>query len=501
MPATHAIGGSISSSSLHGNGEIWINNGNPIDGSLTLNGDSAAIIRIDPVGTGAGSLILSGTITVDGQEIPIGDGGGEITVAAPSYRVIAVSQQFYQMTQMLEADLVSDGPLENIAVELQHLSTSDYMRSVGSLLQNSLASQTAMATKVAANNASIIHHRSNAPTAGFTLNTASSSDQLAIHEANDPSQYASFLQNEEAAINDRSLDAFTGSAIFDWLPDNEIGVYLLTSYTQSDIDATANQLGSESKQFDIHFGSDFEIVENLRVGGAIGYANIDSDADQNLGNTTVDAISLLSYANYFLTPNLRIDTSAGITYSNYDIERNIFVGASKTTATAATDARQYSFEIGANYLIDDLPVENLTLTPFAYLQYTKTEIDGYTESGAGTASQKVKDQEDISLVSSLGALVSYKIERGASVFEPFISASYQHEFKNDSRNVSFSFVGNPANPFTAIIDSTDENYYAFSTGFLYASPEDFSIRLNYDTNFENDNIESHRISAAIRFNF
>ncbi|QQE10075.1 autotransporter outer membrane beta-barrel domain-containing protein [Planctomycetota bacterium] len=385
-----------------------------------------------------------------------------------------------------------------LASSLGTLEIGEFNSALQTLSQNSLATQTTIASNISTNNAGMMHFRANNPTAGVNLSAnAVSSDRLARDFEDESFNYATFLQDEEAINNDE----MTGSPIFDWFSDSEAGVYLLTGYTQTDVDATSNHVGSDSKQMDILFGGDFLYNENLRLGGAIGYAAIESDAELDLGSTDVDAISLLSYANYHVTPKLRLDASAGVTFSQYDIERNIYIGSTKSTATAETDARQYTLEVGANYLIDELPIANLTVSPFGYLRYSKVTIDGYSESGAGAANQKVGEQDEISFVSSLGALLSYKFEYGESVIEPFVSASYEHEFDDGGREVKVAFTADPSNPFKATVDGLDENYYTVSVGSLFTLGERMVGQVNYETSLGNDDYDSQRISAGLRLNF
>ncbi|QQE13757.1 autotransporter outer membrane beta-barrel domain-containing protein [Planctomycetota bacterium] len=364
---------------------------------------------------------------------------------------------------------------------------------VESLQQNNLLSQSSTATNLATSNANAMHSRFNGVQQGQVFAWEPSSNQSNRVLAGGEREMSDYM----LMLSDDS-EELTGSPVFDWFNGHGGGLFLTSGFTHTDHNSTENQVGFESYQSDFLIGGDFMAAENLRVGGAIGYAYVTTDNLNSLGGSETNALNTQLYANYYAAPNLRIDLTAGYTYAAYELERNLFNGE---TAFGNTHNHQFTAEAGVNYLMEDTGVEGLVLTPFAYMRYVNSNINGYTETEAGHLGLKVDDQSNDSLTSSIGAVVSMKYELSNSVLEPFVSASYEHQFIDQDRSTDVSFIGDPANPFKAFVDGTDTDYVNLSVGSLWALSDKLMLRATFDTVLFHDELESQRVSAGFRFNF
>jgi len=81
------------------------------------------------------------------------------------------------------------------------------------------------------------------------------------------------------------------------------------------------------------------------------------------------------------------------------------------------------------------------------LQYVHLNVDGYTETGLPGADLTVNDNQSDSLRSLLGAHFSYALKSGSLIFNPHLSASWQHEFLDQSRGITSQFNGIGAGSF------------------------------------------------------
>src|ERR1700722_4960471 len=86
--------------------------------------------------------------------------------------------------------------------------------------------------------------------------------------------------------------------------------------------------------------------------------------------------------------------------------------------------------------------DRLTLGPIAGLQYVHLDVNSLNEIGAGAADLNVNSQDMNSLQSRVGGRIDYPLLPGTfSSFAADLHAAYQHEFLDDSRGISASFIG------------------------------------------------------------
>ncbi|QQE10916.1 autotransporter domain-containing protein [Planctomycetota bacterium] len=414
--------------------------------------------------------------------------------AGISPTITPTSSSMTQTMSAIDSAAQNNAAFNVVVTDILNLPTSQKQQAaVQSLQQNNVQSVAATSQNLASSNASAMHSRFNNVSQGqvFAFNPTSNqpNQQLAASDQ-EPTDYMLMISEESANL--------TGSPVFDWFNNHSGGIFLTSSFTHIDHNSTANQVGFESHQSDFLIGGDFLATDDLRVGAAIGYAYVTTDNLNSLGSSETNALNTQIYANYYAAPNLRIDATLGYTYADYQLERNLFSG---DTAFGNTHNNQFTAEIGANLLIPETPIENLILTPFAYLRYTNSNIAGYTETEAGALGLKVDSQSSDSLTSSIGTLASFKYELSNSVLEPFISASFEHQFIDQDRTSSVSFIGDPSTPFDAFIDATDENYVNLSVGSLWALSDKLMLRATFDTTLFHDELDANRLSAGLRINF
>ncbi|QDU32884.1 Autotransporter beta-domain protein [Poriferisphaera corsica] len=420
-----------------------------------------------------------------------------VKAAGISPTITPTSTGMTQTMSAIDQAAKNNTAFNTVVTDILNLTTPlKQQAAVQSLQQNNLLSQSATAANLASSNASAMHSRFNAVQQGQTFAFNPTSNQP--HQPNQPLAASQQEPTDYMLMLSADSESLSGSPIFDWFNRNSGGLFLTSSYSHTDHNSTANQVGFESYQSDFLIGADFMATENLRLGAAIGYAYVTTDNLNSLGSSETNALNTQIYANYYASPNLRFDATLGYTYADYQLERNLFNGE---TALGNTHNHQFTAEAGINYLIPETPIKNLILTPFAYLRYANSNIAGYTETEVGALGLNVKSQSTDSLTTSIGALDSFKYELSNSVLEPFISASYEHQFIDQQRSTNVSFIGDPSNPFKAFVDSTDENYVNLSLGSLWALSDKLIFHTTFDTTLFHDEMEAQRLSAGLRFNF
>ena len=186
---------------------------------------------------------------------------------------------------------------------------------------------------------------------------------------------------------------------------SRLGVFANGTFTSGDKDATSLEAGFDFKTYGATLGADYRFTDNFILGVTFNYmsTNIDFDSFSFLGSPDGGGIDTQSfgfsiYGTYYVSNQFYVDGIFNFGRNHYDIDRRIIYsipstdrtgtlipGATTTvnqTAQGGTNSTQYSFSVGAGY---DFHVQGFTVTPFARLEYSRLDIDGYQESINNTA--------------------------------------------------------------------------------------------------------------------
>jgi outer membrane lipase/esterase len=205
-------------------------------------------------------------------------------------------------------------------------------------------------------------------------------------------------------------------------------------------------------------------------------------------------------------------------WSSYDLSRTIRynipgtpIGTTDTSVnqTAKGDPDGFNFGIGATAGYD-FRWGALTAGPIGRINYFRSEVDGYRETISGTApgfglALNVDSQTVDSLVSGLGAQVSYAISTTIGVFVPQLRFEWVHEFLNDARSNQSHFVNDPTPSAATTIqwttDNPDRNYFNLGVGVAATFARGISAFVFYETVLGYQDVTQHRIAGGLRVTF
>lgn len=302
-----------------------------------------------------------------------------------------------------------------------------------------------------------------------------------------------------------------GASADDGLLSSKLGTFLNVNYNFGNIDSSTDQKGYDFNIGGITAGADYRFTNNFIVGAALSYLDASADFKNNAGNTDSRAVSGSIYSTYYATDNFYLDGVLSYGFINYDTRRKIrytiapFNGnpgeTVNTTAKGSPDGRQYSFSLGGGY---DYPTGAWTLGPYAYLNYTKLRVDSYRESrGAGWAMRF--DQQDIeSVISTLGAQVSYAVSTPQAVLLPQLWAEWRHEFQDDSRRIGARYLGDlttGGQEFKIDTEEPDRNYFNVGLGLSATFAKGWSGFISYDSLLGYERTSNHQIMLGGRLEF
>ena len=189
-------------------------------------------------------------------------------------------------------------------------------------------------------------------------------------------------------------------------------------------------------------------------------------------------------------------TAGGV--SNFDVTRNIvFPGFDASAQASPEGEEEYTYISGGR----DFHVQNWTFGPTAGLQYVHTNIDEFTERGAGLLDLDVNQHDTDSLRSRLGGRVYYAASDGNVVWRPFIDASWQHEFMLNGNSLTGQFDGAGVGAFTVAVPSNSRESALISVGTDIDIDKNTDVFTVYRMEAGASNFFAQSVEAGVKITF
>jgi outer membrane autotransporter protein len=192
----------------------------------------------------------------------------------------------------------------------------------------------------------------------------------------------------------------------------------------------------------IALGFDHALGADTTWGLAIGYAEggISHDNGDDQGLEGVRAALYGAHRLPLAGGELAVEASAGGAYTDFDSERVLRFGALDRKAKGETEAWSYWGNLSLRHT--SKLAGGVELSPQAALRALYTEVDGFTETGAGAANLIVSDFDATSLRARFGARLSAGIETGGGWrIVPEARAFVSHEFADDDVTLDLRMAG------------------------------------------------------------
>ena len=309
----------------------------------------------------------------------------------------------------------------------------------------------------------------------------------------------------------------TGGAAGEGNNDSRRGYFINGGMGTGDKEQTNSENAFDFDSAQITAGMDFLMSDNAVLGVALGYTSFDSEFVQSINVTggAVDATgySLSAFGLYYQN-QAYFNWIASVGNNSYDIRRDIVIGAEggKTdnnggandgaiaTAKADTDSTQFSVSIGGGY---EYSANDVDIAPYGRLEYGRTDVDGYSESGAGALDLLVDEQEIETLTSAVGIQISKALSREYGVLVPQARLEWIHEFEDSSRDIVSRYVNDPRNTeaghqLIATTDDPDEDYFSLSLGLSSVIPGGKQFFVEYSGLLGLEDMKDHQVKLGFR---
>jgi outer membrane autotransporter protein len=239
------------------------------------------------------------------------------------------------------------------------------------------------------------------------------------------------------------------------------------------------------------------------MGVAVGQTKDKANFDTNAGFLKTSNNTATMYGTWLYSEHVSIDGYLGYGKLSLDNQRQFAFGPQILgTMTSNTNGRQTMAGMSVSYQMD---AGRFNLAPSLNLDYVKTSINSYSESGSNVNTSLIAlhygDRRVTSLTSSLGGRLSTSYGYDWGAFQPSARLAAVHEFQNRTRQISNALVLAPSTPFVVETDAPDRNYLNIGLGVSAALNSGTQLFLDYDKRAQDKLLSSWAVSLGVLTEF
>ncbi len=277
--------------------------------------------------------------------------------------------------------------------------------------------------------------------------------------------------------------------------DKRLGTFLNGDVNFGDKHSHNTEPGYNFTTSGVTAGVDYRITDNLALGIALGLTGNETNLSGNRGKIDTNGYAVSLYSNYAQN-NFYANGAVSYGGNDFDIKRQITFD--NRTATASTSGDQFSVNMNGGYIAKS---GNVSYGPTLGMRYDRVNIDGYTEKNAGSLNMKVNNQEAESFVLNVGAEASVALNTGIGTVIPNVRASYEHQFANNSREITTELVTQPGIPMRTRTGDPDRDYIKLGAGAQLVFSQNLSGAIDYETIIRRNDISDNVIKGEVRYQF
>ncbi|MDP1635757.1 MAG: autotransporter outer membrane beta-barrel domain-containing protein [Gallionellaceae bacterium] len=289
--------------------------------------------------------------------------------------------------------------------------------------------------------------------------------------------------------------------------DGGWGLLVAPQYGKNERTETDLENGYQSNLSGLLVGTDYRFSDRFVLGATIALTKDDATFLNNAGalktGSTVFTMygtwlpsEVVSFDGYLGFGKIKLETSRVINWvTNAATDPpNGFFG----TVNGDTTGQQIMAGISASL---QKKYGRLDLSPSISLDYIKTSINGYNESGTTTIEMHYADRTTASLISSLGVRLGGSFSHEWGMLLPYMRVAAVHEFQSNAQQVRNELVISPGTGFSVATDAPDRNYLNLGLGVVAALDSGAQLFLDYDKRTQDKLLSSWAVSLGVLLEF
>ena len=241
---------------------------------------------------------------------------------------------------------------------------------------------------------------------------------------------------------------------------------------------------------------------DTRVGLGLGYARSTINENEYSARMGIDTYQTTAYIGHEDGP-WYINASQSLGFDQYRGVRDIIFPGVDLTAKSGYTGQDYTTYVNTGFHIPAPWI--FTFTPLVSLQYSRVNVDSYTETGAGDVNLHVKPQGYDFLESGLGGKVEHGFNLSNWTLVPDLHFKWFYDFINPTMAQTAQFTVRGSSSFYSTGLKTDPNLYDVGAGMTFLScacnKTKISIDGAYDYFWRNDGFAANQFTMRVTLGF
>lgn len=268
-----------------------------------------------------------------------------------------------------------------------------------------------------------------------------------------------------------------------WQDVGQVRSFVAAGGQRQDFDRQSSAVSADGDGYSLNLGASYRLHEAWRIGVALGLDKQELDAgasDYDLRSYLLSAFAQYQHNRWWG------DVSASVGKLDYDdLQRSFGLETAQFGEKGDTDGYLWALTGRAGYDIAQ-PGSNWHLSPFISADYARTEVDGYSESGARSTALTFDDQTRTSKRLGVGFQGHWAITANTQVFAEI---AREKEYEDDTSEVTIALNSLPSLDFTLQGYTPDDHLDRASIGFSQQLTADLALRGAYNLRKSDDDTQ------------
>ncbi|MFC6336857.1 autotransporter domain-containing protein [Pseudomonas sp. CCM 7891] len=263
-----------------------------------------------------------------------------------------------------------------------------------------------------------------------------------------------------------------------------------------DFDDQSSSAKGDGNGYNLNIGGSYRLNEAWRVGVAVGFYRQTleagaSDSDYKLNNYMGTAFTQYQQNHWWADAAL---TGGKLDFDN--LKRKFALGVSEGSEKGDTDGWLWALSGRVGYDIAQ-PGSEWHLSPFISADYSRIEVNGYSEKNSRSTSLTFDDQQRDSKRLGLGLQGSYRVAPHTQVFG---EVAHEHEFENDTQRVNIALNSVPGIDFKLDGYTPRSNSDRLSLGVSHKLTKELALNAAYNIR-KDDSLTQQGVSVGVSLDF
>ena len=303
---------------------------------------------------------------------------------------------------------------------------------------------------------------------------------------------ATLRGHQQQLRNEWTADWGTWQAVGEWRG------FLIGGGQHLDIDSQGAGMGSaDGNGYSFNLGTSLRLDESWRVGAAVGYYQQQLDAGEANSDYDMDSYMGSVFAQYQQNRFWGDVSLSGGSLDYDNLKRKFYLGQVKRTEQGNTNGDLWAASTRVGYDIAADADSQWHLSPFLSADYSRVNVDGFSENGAQSTTLNFDDQQRDSRRLGAGLQGRYQLDRDTALFGVY---SFQREYDDDATEVRAELVSLPGIDYELEGFTPGHTLNSGTLGVSHQLTQELTLRGGY-TYAKEDDQSLQAISASLSLDF